>query len=130
MMSSTKDPEAQGRALVLFAHGARDPEWSRPLERLRDAVIARSSGEPVALAYLEFMSPDLAAAIDQLVSAGAQQITIVPVFIAAGGHLKKELPVMIEDARQAHPGLVLTLSPPLGESQSVIDAMAEVACLS
>ena len=40
------------RSIILFAHGARDPEWARPFERLRASLVARSPSTPVALAYL------------------------------------------------------------------------------
>lgn len=118
---------ADTSALVLFAHGARDPDWARPIERVRDTVRAQAPGVRVAVAYLEFMSPDLATTLAELVGEGVNQITVVPVFIAQGGHLKKELPLMLEEARARHAGVEFTLAPPVGESPSVVEAMATQA---
>ena len=39
------------KAVILFAHGARDPEWARPFERLRTALLALSPGLAVETAY-------------------------------------------------------------------------------
>ncbi|NBR30176.1 MAG: cobalamin biosynthesis protein CbiX, partial [Betaproteobacteria bacterium] len=50
-------------ALVLFAHGARDPQWAEPFKRIQAAVRARRSGAVVELAFLELMQPVLADAI-------------------------------------------------------------------
>jgi sirohydrochlorin cobaltochelatase len=46
-------------AVILFAHGAREPVWAQPLESIRDRL--RAAGTPVELAFLEFMSPSLCA---------------------------------------------------------------------
>ena len=112
-------------AILLFAHGARDPQWALPFERLRAAVKKRLPGTWVELAYLEFMQPDFVAGVDGLIDAGVKQIDIVPAFMAQGAHLKRDLPALIAAAQARHPQVVFTLHPALGESQPVLDAMAE-----
>ena len=44
-------------ALILFAHGARDPEWASPMRRVQAAIRKRLGGVQVELAFLEFMAP-------------------------------------------------------------------------
>src|SRR5690606_32233707 len=78
-------------AIILFGHGARDPQWARPMERVRDAVRAAAPGVEVEVAFLEFMQPGLVAAIDCLARGGATHVTVVPMFLAQGGHVKKDL---------------------------------------
>ena len=112
------------RAIILFAHGARDPEWARPFERLRDALAALAPQVPVEIAFLDVMKPDLASAVETLAAQGASSIDVVPAFMAQGGHLKRDLPLLLEEVRGLHPGLTLSLQPPLGEVPAVIDAMA------
>ena len=111
-------------ATILFAHGARDPEWARPVEALRARILANSTTANVRTAFLEFMTPTLDAAIDGLVADGARSITIVPVFLAQGGHLKRDLPLMMERARARHPDVELVLAGVIGEQAGVIEAMA------
>lgn len=114
-------------SIILFAHGARDPEWARPLQRLREAVLARSPEANVQLAFLEFMTPDLGGAIDAAAAAGASQVSVVPVFLAQGGHVRRDVPLVLAAAQARHPALKIELRPVLGEAQSVIEAMA--ACV-
>lgn len=109
---------------ILFAHGARDPEWAAPLLRLREAVQRRCPQADVRVAYLEFMTPDLATAIGLAVQAGAGSIDVVPVFLAQGGHVKRDLPVMVMQAMVRYPGIRIDLKPALGELALVIEAMA------
>lgn len=115
------------QSLILFAHGARDPEWAAPLARLREAVLAREPALDVRLAFLEFMQPALAEAIDACVAHGASAIVVLPVFLAQGGHVKRELPDLLDAARRRHPAVAIELRPAVGEAAAVIDAMAIVA---
>lgn len=110
--------------ILLFAHGARDPRWSAPLERLAEVVRATDASLEVAPAFLEFMSPTLPDAIAQAVEQGVERVRVVPVFLAAGGHVKRDLPRMLDEAKALHPGLAIELAPVLGEDEGVIAAMA------
>jgi len=112
------------RAIVLFAHGARDPEWAGPVRRLADRLMARDAGVRVVTAFLEFMAPGLEAAVDGLVGEGVGEILVVPVFLAQGGHLKRDVPVLVEAAAERHRGLRIRLVAPVGEDDGVLDAMA------
>lgn len=114
-------------ALVLFGHGARDPEWAGPMRRIRDTLLGRPEAPQVELAFLEFMSPTLPEAIAALAQAGARRVAVVPVFLAQGGHLKRDLPVLLEAARAAHPGCEITLATAAGEAEPVVRAMADYA---
>lgn len=114
-------------AVVLFGHGARNPEWARPMQRIRAHMLAEADAPAVELAFLEFMQPDLPAAVAALVAGGAARIAIVPVFLAQGGHLQRDLPLMLDEIRQRHPGCVITLARAAGEAEAVIAAMAGYA---
>jgi sirohydrochlorin cobaltochelatase len=116
-----------GTAVVLFGHGARDPEWARPMQRIRERVQQGAQAPRVELAFLEFMSPTFPEAIAALTAAGAGRIVVVPVFLAQGGHLKRDLPLLIEAARAQHPGCEIALAQAAGEADGVIAAMADYA---
>jgi sirohydrochlorin cobaltochelatase len=112
---------------VLFAHGARDPEWALPVRALAGLIVARDAGACVETAFLEHLPPPLEQAVDKLIEAGAHDVTVVPVFIAQGGHLKQDLPRIVDAIRIARPQLVIRLAPPVGESAAVLEAMAAYA---
>jgi sirohydrochlorin cobaltochelatase len=114
-------------ALILFAHGARDPEWANPMRRVQAAVRERTNGVPVELAFLEFMTPNLTESVMQLIADGADKLVILPMFIARGGHLKKELPEMLEVLRCTYPNVEFSLGGAIGEHDTVVQAMASAA---
>ena len=112
------------QGLILFAHGARDPRWAEPLNRLRDRVAVRAPG-PVSVAFLEIMEPDLPTAAARLVDAGCHGICIVPVFLGQGGHVRRDLAALLEAVSAGNPGTDIRVVPAVGEDDTVIDALAE-----
>ena len=115
----------QSRGIVLFAHGARDARWAEPFERLAEKLrLLCGPDTPVSLAFLELMTPDLPAAVAAQVAAGCTSITFVPVFFGQGGHVRRDLPLVIEACRTAHPGVDIRAVVPVGEDDAVLDALA------
>lgn len=108
------------QGIVLVAHGSRDPEWSRPFERLAAALEKKLPAVAVALCYLEH-GPSLEEALAALVAKGAGAIRVVPVFLGAGGHVKQDIPDLIA---AANPPVSVTLEAPIGEQLQVIEAIA------
>ena len=115
---------APTRALVLFAHGARDARWREPFDRLQQKVAAALPGCEVRLAFLELMTPALPDALADLAARGVSDATVVPVFLGQGGHLRRDLPALLDQCRQAHPGLRIPCATAAGEADAVLDAMA------
>lgn len=115
------------KGVLLFGHGARNPEWAEPFFAIRDLMGARDSATPVEMGFLELMQPSFDEAVDTLVRRGATDIVVVPIFMAAGSHVKKDLPRMAADAMERHSGLVIELAAPVGEAAPVLAAMADYA---
>ncbi|MBY0241781.1 MAG: CbiX/SirB N-terminal domain-containing protein [Burkholderiaceae bacterium] len=113
------------RAMILFAHGARAASWAAPFERLRGLTQARLPDLDVSLAFLELMSPRLPERVDQLVAQGVADIALVPVFLGQGGHVLRDLPLMVEELKVKYPALRITVATAVGESPEVLNAMAD-----
>ena len=113
-------------AIVLFAHGSRDASWRAPFEAILNEVTARHDG-PVALAFLEHMTPDFSETVSNLVALGATQIRVVPLFLAAGGHIRSCLPRLVSQAQSDHDNVHFSVLPPLGDSPVLIRAFADFA---
>jgi sirohydrochlorin cobaltochelatase len=119
---------APGRTgLVLFAHGARDAQWAQPFEAVARQVRAQRPQCEVRLAYLEFLAPALPEAGAQLVAAGCTRVRVLPLFLGQGGHLKRDLPQLVDALRAAHPQVSWHLHRAAGEWPALIDAMAALA---
>ncbi len=117
------------RALVLFAHGARDPRWAEPFQRLQALVQTQSPDLTVALAFLELMSPRLPELAAKLITAGSTDVTVVPVFLGQGGHVMRDLPVIVDELKLNYPEVTFKIAGAVGEDAQVLNAMAKY-CLS
>lgn len=110
--------------LVLFAHGARDPHWAAPFQRLAELIAAQRPGWQVSLAYLELMTPNLAEAVATQIGAGASHVTVAPLFLGPGGHLRRDFPILMDELRAHYPNVGFDTLPALGESETLLAAIA------
>jgi sirohydrochlorin cobaltochelatase len=113
--------------VLLFAHGARDARWADPFQAVAAQMRQAQPATPVALGFLEFMEPGLRGAGDVLVQAGCTQVDVVPLFLGAGGHVRKDVPALLADLQAAHPQVTWTLRGAIGARTEVIAAMARAA---
>jgi sirohydrochlorin cobaltochelatase len=114
-----------GTAIILFAHGARDPEWAAPFGIIKQQLQAARPEVQVELAFQELMTPSLDAAVAQAAARGAKRIVLVPLFMAQGGHLKRDLPLLVEKIRRQHPRLELQVTPAIGDAPEILQAITD-----
>ena len=112
------------RGLLLFAHGARDSRWALPFEDIAARVRQHAPDVPVELCFLEFMTPGLVEGGHRLAAAGCAKVDVVPLFLGAGGHVRRDIPLLLAELEAAHPGVDWELRPAIGEEDSIIEAMA------
>ena len=112
-------------AIILFAHGARDPEWAAPFGVIRNQLRAARPDVQIEVAFLEFMQPSLEAAVAQLATRGVRRIVLVPLFMAQGGHLKRDLPRLAEEMRRRQPQIEFQVMPAIGEAPEILQAITD-----
>lgn len=112
-------------SLILLAHGSSDAKWRAPFEHLHEALAARMAAD-LKLAYMELSEPSLESTVAELAASGTRRAEILPLFFAAGRHLRKDVPAQVEALRAAHPGIDLQLLPPVGEHPAFVEALAAV----
>jgi sirohydrochlorin cobaltochelatase len=115
------------KAVILFGHGSRDPGWRKAIDAVASALQARAPDVQVRCAFLELSAPDLASAAGELAALGASGITVVPLFLGSGRHVREDLPGLVEQLRRQHPGIALRLQQPVGEDARVTDLLAKIA---
>ena len=113
--------------IILFAHGSRDPLWRRPVEAVAADIRARQPNTSVRCAYLELCTPSLPDAAAELIAAGAQRVRVFPLFFGVGKHAREDLPLLIDQIKAAHPGVVIELLPAAGEYPQLTALMADIA---
>ncbi len=115
------------KAIVLFAHGSRDPLWHKPMEAVAAHIASLAPQTAVACAYLELSKPDLATVVQKLVESGASHISILPMFLGVGRHAREDLPELVHQLREAFPAVSFTLNPAVGEDPRLVHLLAQLA---
>jgi sirohydrochlorin cobaltochelatase len=114
------------KKLVLIAHGSRDARWREPVERIFTAVSTAIGGDAVRLVYMELSSPRLQDVAVEASMDGTRTLLVLPLFLAAGGHVDREIAFQCEDVRKLHPQLQVELLPPLGAHPEFVDFVARI----
>ncbi|MFJ3664937.1 sirohydrochlorin chelatase [Streptomyces sp. NPDC090106] len=102
-------------ALVVVAHGSRDPRALSTVNELLDTVRALRPGLPVHLGHIELNAPLLT---DTLASLGDREAVLVPLLLSRGYHVKRDIPEMAAATR-----VRARLAPALGPHPLLVDAL-------
>lgn len=101
-------------ALLLIAHGTREPGGAREMDELVAIVRGRHAGA-VGHAWIEdFAEPGVAVAMAALAADGARRIVTVPLLNFAAGHAKTDVPELLAAARSRRPDLTVSHARVLG----------------
>ena len=124
-------------AIILFAHGSRDPLWRTPIEAVAQRIRALRPQRLVQCAYLELCEPDLPKVAIDLIAACAYstalngkntlKIRIIPMFLGMGKHAREDLPRLVQKLRTDHPSVEFDIVPPIGEDVRVTALLAQLA---
>ena len=81
----------------------------------------------VRCAFLELSEPNLTTAVTELVNLGASSVTIVPMFLGVGKHVREDLPLLVANLQNENSGTSFHLQPSVGEDRRVIELLAQIA---
>ena len=95
-----------------------------PFRVLQRKVAEKRPGLTVELAFLEIMKPSLPEIVEPLAATHAR-ITIAPLFMGKGAHVRRDLVQIIEGLRQRHPGSEIVVMTAAGEAEPVLDAISD-----
>jgi sirohydrochlorin cobaltochelatase len=121
------DPAVRDPAVVLCGHGTRRPEGVAQFEAMVAALRARHPARRIAHACLELAPPSLDDTVARLHAHGERDLLVVPVFLFAAGHLKREVPEILGGIRERHPDVAIRLGAPLGLAPGVLETACRVA---
>ncbi|MEV6110499.1 sirohydrochlorin chelatase, partial [Streptomyces sp. NPDC051940] len=110
-------------ALLLIAHGSRDPRHRATVAALTRRVAALRPGLRVAAGYLDFDTPAVDAALTRLAASGVREVVAVPLLLTRAFHAKTDIPSVLAAASARLPGLTVRRAPVLGPSPLLTAAL-------
>jgi len=111
--------------IVIVDHGSRQEVSNESFLEVVRRFAARKTFPIVEPAHMELASPTISEAIDKAVASGATKIIVQPYFLLPGKHWHEDLPRLCQAAANKHPALEWSLTPPLGQSEKMLDVIQE-----
>lgn len=111
--------------IIIVDHGSRQEESNQAFFKIVDRFARRGLYPIVEPAHMELSSPTIAEAFDRAVARGATEIIVHPYFLLPGKHWHEDIPRLCEAAAKKHPGIRWKVTAPLGESDLILDVVAE-----
>jgi sirohydrochlorin ferrochelatase len=117
-------------AILLIAHGSREPEANADLEHVAAEMRKRARCKIAVASYLEIAEPGIVEGGRRCVEAGARCIVMLPYFLSAGTHVRRDLAAAQTKLAKMFPNVEFLLAEPLGPHplmiQVVMDRFREV----
>jgi len=112
--------------IVVFAHGSRIESANAAV---RDVArqMAESKSYQVEPAFLELGKPDLAGAVERLVSRGVARIIVIPYFLTLGTHLQRDLPRLAAQVALRYQNVEIQVTSPLDGHPALLQALLDRA---
>jgi sirohydrochlorin ferrochelatase len=112
-------------AILLIAHGSRQQSANDDLHELA-ARLSGQGGYPIVVpCFLELAEPALISGGDRCAELGATRVLMIPYFLSAGVHLRRDLTAARDELSQRHPGVEFCLGSPLGPHPLLDQLVAE-----
>ena len=78
------------------------------------------------LSFLEFAEPSLEQGFMRCVRQGAAAINVVPLFLLPAGHIKQDIPRILDSLQLRYPQIKVEINDPFGVQSQLLDAIAKL----
>jgi sirohydrochlorin cobaltochelatase len=111
--------------VMVCGHGSRDVEAITEFQSVAAGIAKRLPQYPVASGFLEFARPIIRDGLDKLMDHGARHILAVPGMLFAAGHVKNDIPSVLNTYAAQHPGLKIDYGRDLAVDLRLLKVAAE-----
>jgi sirohydrochlorin ferrochelatase len=111
-------------ALLLMAHGSREAEANDDLYYVAAEMRKRGDFANVEAAFLEHAEPSIMVGGARCVEQGARCVVMLPYFLSAGVHVRRDLTAHREALAARFPEVTFRLAEPLGQHPHLLEVVA------
>jgi sirohydrochlorin ferrochelatase len=114
------------KAILYIGHGTRSNQGAEEARAFVHRVMERIPIPIQELSFLELTEPSIAQGFNRCVEKGATEITVVPIFLLAAGHIKKDIPEALDVLKKQYPEVTVKIKDPFGVQGLLLDGLAEL----
>ena len=118
-------PPTSPPAVLLIGHGTRRAAGVAEFRVLADQLQQALPDRTCLAGFLELVEPDLPAALEQLRQQGFRRITALPALLLAAGHVKNDIPAILNAFQIEHPEMSITFGADLGVHPNLLHVARE-----
>jgi sirohydrochlorin ferrochelatase len=114
------------KAILYIGHGTRSKKGAGEAIDFVERVMARIDIPIQEVSFLELTDPSITEGFARCVERGANEITIVPLFLLAAGHIKHDIPMVLASLQEKYQHIRIVVKDPFGVQESMLDGIAEL----
>ncbi|MEH7177645.1 sirohydrochlorin chelatase [Neobacillus vireti] len=114
------------KAILYIGHGTRSKKGAVEIRAFIDKVKAQIDVPIQELSFLELTEPLIEEGFQLCVEQGATEIDVVPLFLLAAGHYKRDIPEALSRLVAKYPTIPVKIKNPFGVQEVILDAVAEL----
>jgi len=114
------------KAILYIGHGTRSKKGADEARAFIARVSERVDVPIQEISFLELTEPSIEEGFRRCVESGAAEVTVVPLFLLAAGHIKQDIPNVLEELRSTYPDVSIKVKDPFGVQGPILDAIAEL----
>lgn len=114
------------RAILYIGHGTRSKKGAAEAMGFLQSVIDQTHVSIQEISFLELTEPFIEEGFELCIKKGATEITVVPLFLLAAGHIKNDIPEALAPLIEKYPHVQVNVADPFGVQHQILDAIAEL----
>ncbi|MED3563254.1 sirohydrochlorin chelatase [Bacillus xiapuensis] len=114
------------KAILYIGHGTRSKKGAEEVKSFLNRVIERVDTLIQEVSFLELTEPSIEEGFRRCVERGATEMTVVPIFLLAAGHIKEDIPNVLSALSEQYPEVRVNVRNPFGVQDEILNAIAEL----
>lgn len=111
------------KGIIILAHGSREPEVERCVNRIVKEFKSRSGITTVESAYLMSVEHCLEISVKRIISLGVSELFVIPLFLFDGTHMKHTIPNDLNRLAAIYPDISIKLGKTLCTDFRILDLL-------
>jgi sirohydrochlorin ferrochelatase len=114
------------KAILYIGHGTRSKVGADEAKTFIHRVMERIDVEIQEISFLELTKPSIEEGFLRCVKRGATEISVIPLFLLAAGHIKEDIPQALASLREKYPNIQVNIRDPFGVQGKILDGITEL----
>lgn len=114
------------KAILYIGHGTRSKKDMEEVRAFIQKVMEHNDISIQEFCFLKLTEPLIEEGFQRCLERGATEITIVPLFLLAAGHIKDDIPQELTSIRKRYPNIEVKVRDPFGVQDKILDSIADL----